>query len=151
MSGNYAQWLAKTNKAEFNQVRRQMQQENRLQSATLKEMPIKPATARDPVRCWRSREFLVALYLDDNGFERLSINRTEIQNDGNWKEYITWDEIQRLKDEAGFGDRWAVECYPPQREVINVANMRHIFLLPEAPAFGWRVIQINPEKKGGQA
>lgn len=137
MNDHYARWLAQTNKAEFHQVRRQMQQENRLQSPTLKEMPFNRATEKDPVRCWRSREFLVALY-HDQGFDRLSINRAEIQNDGNWKEYITWDEIQRLKGEAGFGDRWAVECYPPQSEVVNVANMRHIFLLPQAPEYGWK-------------
>lgn len=34
--------------------------------------------------------------------------------------------------------RWAVECYPPQRYVQNVANMRHLWILDNEPRFGWK-------------
>lgn len=43
----------------------------------------------------------------------------------------------RLKAECGRGDKWAVELYPPDEAVVNVANIRHLWLLPEPPAFGW--------------
>jgi hypothetical protein len=33
---------------------------------------------------------------------------------------------------------WAVEIYPADGDVVAVANMRHLWLLPEAPAFAWR-------------
>lgn len=86
---------------------------------------------------WRSRDFLVQAFQEAGGVMRLSINRTHMDGD-RWADGITWDEVQRLKREAGFGDRWAVEIFPADAEVVNVANVRHIWLLPEAPAFAWR-------------
>lgn len=133
--------LLDTDPQQFRFLRREMQRENRLQSTELTEQPVPPMPNKyktASLRCWRSRGFLVTLFQQEDGHERLSINRTELQSDGNWKEAITWDEIQRLKAEAGFGDRWAVEVYPPGEELINVANIRHIFLLPSAPDFAWR-------------
>lgn len=91
-----------------------------------------------PKRVWRSRNFLVQLFHDPCGFDRLSISRTELGSDGRLKDGITWDDLQRLKGEAGFGASWAVECYPPDQNVVNVANHRHLFLLTEPPAFGWK-------------
>jgi hypothetical protein len=91
-----------------------------------------------PVAVWRSRHFLVSQYRAPSpAVARLSINRTTL--DGTrWADGITWDDLQRLKCEAGFGDVWAVEAYPPTREVVNVANIRHLWLLPDAPAYVWR-------------
>lgn len=89
------------------------------------------------LRAWRNRHFLVALYLDGD-HERLSINRTTLApTGGRWADGITWDELMRCKRAVGYGDRWCVECYPPEAAVVNVANMRHLFVLPEAPAYGW--------------
>ena len=31
-----------------------------------------------------------------------------------------------------------LEIYPPDDQVIDVANMRHLWLLDEAPAYAWR-------------
>lgn len=91
------------------------------------------------VGVWRSREFLVQCFRDDvaGGF-RLTVNRTELGHDGRWVDGITWDELQRVKRECGFGDFWAVECYPPDTQVVNVGNLRHLWLLTEPPSgFGW--------------
>lgn len=36
-----------------------------------------------------------------------------------------------LRDDAG-------EVFPAESDVVNVANMRHLWLLREPPPFGWR-------------
>ncbi len=93
-----------------------------------------------PLRAWRSPSFLAVLYRDNQGFGRLSINRTAIDNLGRWRDEITWDELMRVKAECGFGAAWAVEVYPPQSEVVNDSNMRHLFLLAEPPPFAWKKV-----------
>lgn len=90
-----------------------------------------------PYQAWRSKRFLVVLWLELTGARRLSIMRTEFDKNGVQLDGITWDELQRLKGEAGFHDVCAVELYPPDQHVVNVANMRHLFLLSEPPAFMW--------------
>lgn len=97
------------------------------------------------VRVWRSRHFLVQLYEEavpdregtTKAMLRLSVNRSRVRRDGSWEDGITWDELQRLKDEAGLGDMWAVEVYPAEGHVVQDANMRHLWLLPERPLFAW--------------
>jgi hypothetical protein len=44
----------------------------------------------------------------------------------------------QLKRECGRGDRDAVEVYPADRDIVNVANMRRLFFPPEPLAFKWR-------------
>lgn len=90
-----------------------------------------------PMNAWRSRRFLVVLWIETNGARRLSIMRTEFDKNGVQLDGITWDELQRLKGEAGFHDECAVEIYPPDSEIVNVANMRHLWLLSAPPAFMW--------------
>jgi len=92
---------------------------------------------RPPLRVWRSRDFLVQLCRDPSGKERLSINRTAIDSTGRWKDGIRWEELQRLKAEAGFGDVQAVEIYPSNEDVVNDANIRHLFLMREPLPFAW--------------
>ncbi len=78
----------------------------------------------------RSRDFLVQVFSPaDRSTRRLSVNRTDCDKEGNWLEGITWDELMRLKREAGYGDYCAVEFYPPDKDIVNVANMRHLFLV----------------------
>lgn len=93
-------------------------------------------------RVLRSRTFLVQVYQPHvpTGAIRLSVCRTELAADGaRWKDDITWEELQRLKGEAGFADREAVEVFPPDTSIVNVANMRHLWVLPagERMAFSW--------------
>lgn len=86
-----------------------------------------PSTAKDvatrmgsgPVKVFRSRSLLVQVY-----------------DDGEWPE-LNWEDLQQAKQECGFGSSWAVELYPPDIDVVNVANMRHLWLVPE-PKFGWK-------------
>ena len=87
----------------------------------------------------RSRTHLVQLFEERGGVIRMSVQRTEWDERQNrLRDDISWDDLQRLKAEAGYGDRWAVEIFPADRSIVNVANMRHLWLLPEPPAFAWR-------------
>lgn len=93
---------------------------------------------RPPERVWRSRSFLVQQYVVTGSPTRLSINRLRMLANGRWADAITWDEIQSLKAQAGYADRWAVEIFPAARDLVDVANVRHVWLLDEPPAFAWR-------------
>lgn len=89
---------------------------------------------------WRSRKFMVQVYPEKNGIERLTMNRTVLKEDTiNFEDGITWDELMELKRQCGRGDRWAVEMYPADAKIVNVANMRHLWCLPEGktPDMGW--------------
>ena len=99
--------------------------------------------ADERICVWRSRDFLVQAfsvrYGSDQAAVRLSVNRTRIdQSVDRWSDAITWDELQMIKTQCGFHSHWAVEVYPPVVEEINVANMRHLWVTLEAPAFAWR-------------
>ena len=80
------------------------------------------------------------LYIDrDSGMKRLAITRVQIDRyTGEYREGISWDALQQIKNETMGEDCWAVECYPPQRYVQNVANMRHLWILDNEPRFGWK-------------
>lgn len=96
-----------------------------------------------PRAVWRSREFLVQAY-DERRFagievRRLSVDRVEVDVGGHWAAEIGWDELQRVKRESGHGDWYALEVYPRDRDIVNVANMRHLWLLAEPLSIGWVV------------
>lgn len=93
-------------------------------------------------RAWRNRYFLAQLYCEQTGYLRLTVQRCEITARGAWADGITWDELMAVKKAVGLDDRWAVEVYPPSGAVVNVANMRHLFLLSEPPAYAWRPITV---------
>ena len=42
----------------------------------------------------------------------------------------TWPEAQRIKNELAGSDATAVEVYPPQSEVVDQADMYHLWVLP---------------------
>ena len=89
------------------------------------------------IRLWRSRRLLAQVFQEANGVIRISFNRTDIDDFGKWKQDISWDELQKAKSEMGFGDKFAVEVFPADKDIVNVANMRHLWVLQEPLAFGW--------------
>lgn len=100
-----------------------------------------PSTATsntERIEVWRSRQYVVQVFSETDGVERLSIIRTELLPNGRFAENITWDELQEIKTETGRGGKFAVEIFPASNDLVNVANMRHLWVLPEAPAFAWR-------------
>lgn len=91
------------------------------------------------LEAWRSRDWLVQVF-EDGGTLRLSVCRTALAPRGErWADGISWDDLQRLKRECGRGHLDAVEIYPADRDVVNVANMRHLWLVePGVLPFAWR-------------
>lgn len=42
---------------------------------------------------------------------------------------VSWDALQWVKGAVGYADCEAVELYPPDDRIVNVANMRHLWVL----------------------
>lgn len=104
------------------------------------EWPAVPHPTIPLVGLFRSRDFLVQQYQEAEGIVRLSVLRTMVDGAGEFQDGISWDELQAVKDGCGFADRDAVEVYPAAVDVVNVANMRHLWVLPEweRVSFAWR-------------
>jgi hypothetical protein len=122
--------------------RRQLERDNANLPVALTPIPRHewPGTRTDDVRLrvWRSRNFLVQEFeAKAPALIRLSINRTTLFGD-RWDDNITWDELQHIKAECGYHDCTAVEVFPPDRAVVNVANMRHLWVLAERMPFEWK-------------
>lgn len=93
------------------------------------------------IELWKSRDFVVQIYAQAGG-ERISISRTVEKRPGVWEDGISWDEIQGLKEQCGRGDKLAIEIYPADKNVVNVANMRHIWVLPDLQDIATRGVRI---------
>lgn len=128
--------------------RRQLEREN------AKLPPIMTTVPRDTwpanadlrlVAVWRSRGFLAQAFAEPDGITRLSINRTTLNvATGRWIDEIAWDDLQRIKRECGFGQQDAVEVYPADSDVVNVANMRHLWIMPAELPFKWKKTRRAP-------
>lgn len=132
--------LQQINRAQRREANKSLLAESLRWPVALREVPAEEWPENQPAglsRVWRSRGFLVQEYTQSNGFVRLSFNRATVGAGGHWEQDITWEELQRLKAECGYEDRWAVEIYPAAANVVNVANMRHLWLLDDAPAYAW--------------
>jgi len=86
----------------------------------------------------RNRDFLVQVYTYFDGTLRLTINRTDIDQHGAWKDGITWDELQTIKNAVGYEDCDAIEVFPRKADLVNASNMRHLWILPTNLPFIWR-------------
>lgn len=98
------------------------------------DWPFMPGWESVPVRAWLSTDYLAVLYEQRaDGNRRLTVNRTR-RNGRTWRDGITWDELQRVKNECLGEDVWCVECYPAEADLVNVSNMRHLWVLDGPPA-----------------
>lgn len=130
-------------RGEIKAARKRLSKDNAKWPKVLKRVPIDdwPSTKRGSngallVGVWRSNRFLVQVFIEGN-MRRLTINRAEIRDDGYWMDGITWDEMQRLKRECGFGDSDAVEIYPADRDLVDVQCMRHLWIAEADVPFKW--------------
>ena len=57
----------------------------------------------------------------------------------------TWHEMQRIKDELAGMDATAIEVYPPHDQIVDGADMFHIWVLPGRLNFGLHLNTIPPE------
>lgn len=125
------------------EARRALERENVKWPTMLRQIPREdwPLTCQammhPPAEVWRSSGFLVQVYAEAFNIERLTVCRTAVDCD-RWKAEISWDDLQRLKRECGRGDKDAVEVYPADRDVVNVANMRHLWVMDLPLDFIWR-------------
>lgn len=79
---------------------------------------------------FRSKKYTVILYKMNKitGRQRFSITRNEWSSkERRYVGNISWDEIMEIKRQIGLGDVECWEYYPKDSEIINEANMRHIF------------------------
>ena len=131
--------FAHLSRAERVNAIRYIESENNKFGSVLVPMVAPGAGARGaPVKAWRSAEFCVQEFQEAGGVIRLSINRTHVDPTNlRWVDGISWDDLQRLKGEAGYADREAVEVYPPDRCVVDVANIRHLWILPARMPLSW--------------
>lgn len=94
-----------------------------------------------PTQAWESRKYLVQMYdaplFKNIDARRLSVCRVTLQNDGQWEQNLTWEELMTAKRECGFGDWYAVEIYPRDIDIVNVANLRHLWLFSSPLPIGW--------------
>lgn len=96
-----------------------------------------------PDAVFHSKKYLVQVFVESETTIRLSINRVTVNARGDWNDRLTWDELQAIKRDCGFGEALAVEIYPPDRDVVNVANMRHLWVTTRPLGFGWSKKQGN--------
>lgn len=62
---------------------------------------------------WINPHFLVQEFQEKGGVIRLTVNITGMGMNGRWKDGISWDALQEIKNAVGYADRDAVEIYPP--------------------------------------
>jgi hypothetical protein len=93
------------------------------------------------VMAWISRKYLVQMYEEGTEeythMKRLSICRVK-RNQHGWVDGLGWEELQAIKREVGYGDWYAIEIYPRDFDVVNVANFRHLWMFETPLPFGWR-------------
>lgn len=137
------------NRAERREAERYMREQSKKYPAHLIEIPRDQWPERAPpglTTALRSRDFLVQVFAAERRpgvLARMSISRTALNASGTrWEQGISWDELQRLKAEAGYADFDAVEIYPSAADVVNVANMRHLWVMAEPLPFKWS--RTNP-------
>lgn len=89
---------------------------------------------------WTDGTFLCQVYKKQNGVTRISVCKKGEHSalTREWDENITWQELQDIKMMLGFDGFDAVEIFPKGKDVVNVANMRHIWILDKPLPFAWR-------------
>lgn len=95
---------------------------------------------KPPCAVWRNRFFLVQEFDEVSALgpvKRLTISRTVMQSNGRWEDGISWDDLQDIKNQVGFGNHYAIEVFPRERDLVNVANMRHLWVLSSPLDIGW--------------
>lgn len=97
------------------------------------EWPTKPEHLQE---VWRNNSYLVQVY-SDGGNTRITVNRVAVGAGLEWKENIPFEDLMKIKADVGYKYRQAIEIYPPESKVVNVANMRHLWVLPHDLDIGW--------------
>ena len=98
-----------------------------------KKWPLFSQLETEALRVWLSNDYMAVLYRQRiNGDVRLTANRTR-RNGRDFRDGITWDELQRVKNECLGEDAWCYEVYPSEDKLVNVHNQRHLWVLDVPP------------------
>ena len=104
----------------------------KLPTYMIPEMAVPEDIRPEILGAWKSQRFSVIAYPSqaEGILCRLSVNRLEIDaTTGAWLGGITWDELYKIKNQCGYADKDAVEVFPAEDKLVNVANMRHLWIL----------------------
>ena len=93
---------------------------------------VKSYFLEDSIGCWESNKFNVFAFAE-GPLIRLDVERKD-KKDG-----ISWDELQQIKSDCGYGDKDAIELFPKDKDVLNTANWRHLYIFQEEIPFVRRV------------
>jgi hypothetical protein len=129
-------------------------QESKKRPAVLSEIPRDqwPMNQTKQTHVWHSKKFLVQMF-DETPFQgidtrRISVCRVTLLESGRWEEGISWEELMQIKREIGFGDWYGLEIFPRDADIVNVANMRHLWLLAVPLNLGW--FRLQSEAAGSE-
>jgi hypothetical protein len=131
------------NSKQIRRVQKAIWKENEKFSEKFVELPISDTQSQGSrgakrIKVFRNNKFLAQIFQESDSL-RLSVNRTSIDNKGRWQDGITWDELNFVKNNVGFADFDALEVYPAQKDLVNVANIRHLWIVTEGKLpFVWR-------------
>ena len=128
------------NREQRRAAQKHMAKESATFPAHLVELDLQDKAMKPPglIKAFRSREYLVQVFSEGAPvLARLSVNRTRLAGN-DWGEDIPWIDMQRIKNECGFTDFDAVEVFPAQKDVVNVANLRHLWIMGKPLGFAWR-------------
>lgn len=96
--------------------------------------------SQKPDKVYLSRKYMVLLYERETSeypnMKRMSVCRVQ-RNQHGYVDGLTWDELQSIKRDIGFADAYAVEVYPRDCDIVNVANFRHLWILEKPLDIGW--------------
>jgi hypothetical protein len=128
-------------KRERLRIQKEIRQENEKFTSEFVEFSVdkfkhSPKFFNKPTKAFRNKRFSCLVFTHE-GFTRLSISRTSINENGDYLDGITWDELFEIKNKVGFADCDAVEVYPAEKDLTFVTNMRHLWIVENLP-FIWR-------------
>jgi len=83
----------------------------------------------DLLSVWKNNLYIVQIYRRALGVRSFALHLAIRRIDE--RPIEGWDDLQRIKDELAGPERVAVEMYPARSELMDQANMRHLFVLPD--------------------
>lgn len=122
------------------QRRAAMSESRHRKSWDWEELPIDRARSEDlPAlrnirRAVRNDFWIVQMYEFDcatGHLQHLMIRSVAFPNGPGSGHEPSWQELQRIKNELCGPEFEAVQCYPRQRDVMDQADMYHLFVMPE--------------------
>lgn len=122
--------LAITEKRRISEMRQKIRSANLNYGTQLTLLP----TANGEPKTWRSKGFLVQEFPTGQGCVRLEICVSAIDEHGRWKTVSSVEDMQRIKRECGYGDRYGYEAYPPD-VLSNWPTIRTLFISPAEMQF----------------